>query len=68
MRGMPGQAQFHVAPEIEDDGAQRAHMDRDVDHLSLIVEPERFGSRIRWPEDETGRNSVIPWINATRRR
>jgi hypothetical protein len=68
MRWYARQAQFHVAPEIQDDGAQGADMHRDVDHLPLILQSRQIRQENQMPEDEIGRNSVIPWISATRRR
>jgi hypothetical protein len=44
-------------------------MNRHVDHLPLIFQsPRDSAAESDAPEDEIGRNSVIPWIRATRRR
>ena len=42
-------------------------MYRDINGLALIGHPCQIrASRIRCPDDETGKNSVMPWIIATR--
>jgi hypothetical protein len=43
-------------------------MNRHVDHLPLILQPREIRQEDQMPEEEIGRNSVIPWISATRRR
>ena len=64
LEGAPDEP-HHVAPEIDEDGEQRAEMDHDVGELALVRPSMIWGTRIRWPEEEIGRNSVIPCTTAS---